>query len=86
MEIKIRKEESNDIEQVTEIVRKAFPSDSERKLVDALPANGKAIISLVAVNGDDVLGHILFSSVSATPPSDANGIGIAPDLRCFWFE
>jgi putative acetyltransferase len=53
-------------------------TDAESKLVDALRANGNAIISLVAVNGDEVLGHILFSPVSTTPPSDAKGIGLAP--------
>ena len=51
--------------------------------MDVLRANGKAIISLVAVNGDDVVGHILFSRVcispgAPAPSSDANGIGLAP--------
>lgn len=78
MEITIRNEETNDIEQVREIVRTAFPTDAESKLVDALRANGKAIISLVAVNGAEVFGHILFSPVSTTPPSEAKGIGLAP--------
>ena len=67
MEIKIRNEEAKDIEQVGQIVRAAFPTDAESKLVDALRANGKAIISLVAVNDDEVLGHILFSPVSPPP-------------------
>jgi putative acetyltransferase len=59
-------------------VRAAFPGDAEGRLVDALRANGKAIISLVAVKGDEVLGHILFSSVTTTPSNDARGIGLAP--------
>ena len=78
MEIKIRNEETGDIEQVRAIVRAAFPTDAESRLVDALRANGKATISLVAVDGDHVLGHILFSPVTTTPPSDAKGIGLAP--------
>ena len=78
MEIKIRNEETKDIEQVREILRTAFPSDAESKLVDALRANGKAIISLVAVKGEDVLSHILFSPVTTTPPSEGKGIGLAP--------
>ena len=78
MNIQIRDEEPKDIEQVREIVRAAFPSDSENKLVDALRANGKATISLVAARGDEVLGHILFSPVSTTPPSEARGVGVAP--------
>jgi len=78
MNIKIRNEEEKDVEQVREIVCSAFPTDAESKLVDALRANGNAIISLVAANGNEVLGHILFSPVSTTPPSDAKGIGLAP--------
>jgi putative acetyltransferase len=78
MEIKIRNEGANDIEQVREVVCAAFPTDVESRLVDALRTNGKATISLVAVNGEEVLGHILFSPVTAAPPTEAKGIGLAP--------
>ena len=78
MEIEIRDEAVEDIEQVREILRAAFPSDAESKLVDALRASGKAVISLVAMDREQVLGHILFSPVSTTPPSGAKGIGLAP--------
>jgi putative acetyltransferase len=78
MDITLRKEVEKDMEQVREIVRAAFPGDAEGRLVDALRANGKAIISLVAVKGNEVLGHILFSPVTTTPSSDARGIGLAP--------
>jgi predicted N-acetyltransferase YhbS len=30
------------------------------------------------VDGETVLGHILFSRVTTTPPSEAKGIGLAP--------
>jgi putative acetyltransferase len=78
MEFTIRPEESTDIEQVREIVRTAFPTEAESKLVDALRANGKAVISLVAVSRDELLGHILFSHVFTTPPGEAKGIRLAP--------
>jgi putative acetyltransferase len=78
MDIEIRNEEEKDIDQVMEILRATFPTDAESKLVDALRANRKAIVSLVAAQQDEVLGHILFSPVSTTPPSDARGIGLAP--------
>jgi len=54
MEIIIRNEKAKDIEQVREVVGAAFPTDVESKLVDALRANNKAMISLVAVNGGEV--------------------------------
>jgi putative acetyltransferase len=79
MDLKLRHEESKDIEQVREILRAAFPTEAESKLVDALRANDKAIISLVAVASDNnVLGHILFSLVTTTPSSEVKGIGLAP--------
>jgi putative acetyltransferase len=78
MEYTIRDEDPDDYDQVRAILRLTFPRDAESKLVDALRTNGKAIISLVAVNGDEVFGHILFSPVTTAPPSDAKGIGLAP--------
>jgi putative acetyltransferase len=78
MEYTIRSEEERDQLQVRDIIQAAFSTEAESKLVDALRANGKAIISLVAVHGDEVLGHILFSPVSTTPSSDAQGLGLAP--------
>lgn len=78
MEIKIRNEEVKDMEQVTAILRGAFPTEAESKLVNALRSNGKVIISVVAVDGEEVLGHILFSPVSTTPSSETHGIGLAP--------
>lgn len=79
MDFKIRDEESKDVEQVRAILRATFRTEAESKLVDALRANGKAIISLVAAtNGDQVLGQILFSPVSTAPLTEAKGIGLAP--------
>lgn len=78
MNINIRNEETKDIEQVRAILRSAFPGDAESKLVDLLRTNGKAIVSMVAVENDEVLGHILFSPVTTAPPTVAKGIGLAP--------
>jgi putative acetyltransferase len=78
MDFEIRNEETKDLDQVRQILNAAFPTDAESKLVDALRTNGKAIISLVAVKGDQVRGHILFSPVTTTPQSQEKGIGLAP--------
>ena len=77
MDFNIRNEEPKDFDQVRAILHATFPTDAESKLVDALRANGKAIISLVAAHNEEVLGHVLFSHVT-TPPSNAKGIGLAP--------
>ena len=78
MEIDILNEEDKHIDAVRDIVRAAFPTEAESKLVDALRANGKAVISLVAVSDEKVLGHILSSPVSTTPSIEERGLGLAP--------
>ena len=78
MEYIIREEQVKDGEQVRLLLQAAFSTDAESRLVDALRANGKAVISLVAVCADDILGHILFSPVTTSPPGEAKGIGLAP--------
>lgn len=76
--MEIRAEEPGDIEQVREVLRAAFRTEAESKLVDALRENGQAVISLVAVRDGEVLGHILFSPVTSAPPGEAKGLGLAP--------
>lgn len=78
MEYIVREEQAKDIEQVRSLLQAAFSTDAESKLVDALRANGKAVISLVAVCAEEVLGHILFSPITTSPPAEARGIGLAP--------
>jgi putative acetyltransferase len=62
----------------------AFPTPVEADLVDRLRANGRAIVSLVAREGDQVLAHLLFSPVTihslGSAKSDvlAHGLGLAP--------
>jgi putative acetyltransferase len=74
----IRHETPNDYEAVREILKSSFETDAESRLVDALRTNGKAIFSLVAEQAQTVVGHIMFSPVSTTPPSEPKGLGLAP--------
>jgi putative acetyltransferase len=78
MEYIIREEQAEDEEQIRFLLRAAFSTDAESRLVDALRTNGKAVISFVAVRGEEVIGHVLFSPVTTSPPVAANGIGLAP--------
>jgi putative acetyltransferase len=52
----------------------AFPTHAEADLVDRLRDDGDSVISLVALEGDKVLGHVLFSRMTA--PQRA--LGLAP--------
>jgi putative acetyltransferase len=72
----IRHEESGDIAAIRAVNRSAFPSDEEGLLVDSLRAANSLSISLVAEEGDQVVGHIAFSPVSVA--GAPGGLGLAP--------
>src|SRR5262245_15875899 len=50
----------------------------EARRVGALRAAGAATVSLVAVDGGEVVGHILFSPVTVEPASACPMLGLAP--------
>jgi putative acetyltransferase len=58
----------------------AFPTPQEANLVDALRANGNALVSLVARTAGDVIGHVLFSPVTIERDGVVvdRGVGLAP--------
>jgi putative acetyltransferase len=75
----IRDERPADVTSIGRVVGEAFGTDLEARLVDLLRERDKHLISLVAVNGDDICGHILFSAVTiADAPSNLQAIGLAP--------
>lgn len=63
MEILVRPEIYNDIEAITALNTLAFGQPAEAKLVNLLRENCAFIpeLSLVAMDGDKVVGHILFT-------------------------
>jgi putative acetyltransferase len=61
----IRVEEADDITAVRDVVLAAFAQTPEADLVDQLRRDSDSVISLVAVDGGKILGHILFSKMSA---------------------
>jgi putative acetyltransferase len=64
MKITIRPERKEDFSVIRQINRKAFHTDAEANLIEALRKSKVPIISLVAEYNDIVIGHILFSEVS----------------------
>lgn|SRR5512134_1461378 len=56
----------------------AFPTAAEADVVERLRASGKAVIELVALDGDSIVGHIVFSPVALRPRAGAVGLGLAP--------
>ena len=76
--VTIRPEQSDDIPAVRRVHQAAFPSAEEADLVDRLRASGKAAVSLVALDGNEIVGHILFSPVTFDPPASVLALGLAP--------
>ena len=76
MTIEVRDERPADREAVFQLNAEAFPTDVEAKLVDRLRADADPVISLVATDDGDVVGHILFSP--AELGDGALVMGLAP--------
>jgi putative acetyltransferase len=78
MDLKIQIESPEHYQAIHDILISCFKSDAEAKLVSALRENNKAVLSLVALEADEVVGHIMFSPVTTSPLTNAMGLGLAP--------
>jgi putative acetyltransferase len=65
MQITIRTEHENDQAQVYQVISRAFGQEEEARLVDLLRESEAFVpeLSLVAVAGEEMLGHILFTRI-----------------------
>lgn len=73
--IEVRDEEPDDVAAIRAVNRQAFGRDLEGDIVDALRANGAALVSLVAVADARVVGHIMFSPLDV---GETTGAGLGP--------
>ena len=78
MSIRVRPETDADRAAVFAINAAAFPTDAEAQLVDSLRMSADPLVSLVAVDNDDVVGHIMFSTVTLAPFDELQLMGLAP--------
>lgn len=74
--VEIRTETPENIAAIYSVHEACFPEHTEARLVDALRSGGHLLVSLVAWDGDDIVGHIAFSPVTAD--NGATGAGLAP--------
>ena len=75
----IRLEQQSDISEIRELNEKAFGQPQEANIVDNLRENCDEILSIVAIENEKVVGHILFSPVTIEGNNDAvMGMGLAP--------
>jgi putative acetyltransferase len=76
--VRIRREAEADYEAVRTVYAAAFSQPVEAAIVDALRGSAEAI-SLVAEEGDRIIGHILFTAVSIESPSGRSaGLALGP--------
>jgi len=73
--IEIREERADDIAAVRDLNRRAFGQDQESNIVDALRANGAALLSLVATLNGRVVGHIMYSPLSIDGKFEGAALG-----------
>lgn len=77
--IVVRTETTDDHKSVWRVNEIAFGQRNEADLVDALRANARPYISLVAVVDEQVVGHIFFSPVSVESEGSVfTAMGLAP--------
>jgi putative acetyltransferase len=77
--IKIRREGAADSAAVHSLVEAAFGQPDEAELVDRLRAACPEALSLVALDDDVIVGHILFTPATVgTAAGIATGMGLAP--------
>ncbi|WP_269931134.1 GNAT family N-acetyltransferase [Aminobacter sp. HY435] len=80
--MKIRPEQPGDVETIRLLTQAAFKnaphsSQTEAAIVDALRDAGALTVSLVAVEGDQIVGHVAFSPVTING-KDADWYGLGP--------
>jgi putative acetyltransferase len=76
---RVRRERPDDVTAIRRAHEEAFGRLAEADLVDALRARGKATLSLVAVRGERVVGHVLFSAVTIEAGDEVTAaLGLGP--------
>ena len=74
----IREEQPGDHDAVFDLNVAAFKSEAEAKLVNRLRDECETFISLVAINEQAIVGHILFSPVTLAGNAEPRIVALAP--------
>lgn len=85
MEIAIRNSQPEDLPQMESLYQKAFPDEDLLPLVKDLLAEGPAVLSLVAVDEQVVIGNVIFTLCQIDENSDKLALlaplGVSPDYQ-----
>ena len=74
----IRPEHPSDVERIRAVNLAAFETRSEADLVDALRRQAAPVVSLVADDGGEIIGHIMFTPATLAMHPDSRIMGLAP--------
>ena len=78
----IRDETARDRDAVRKLHLMAFGEDSPGRLADELHLSGDAVLSLIAEQKGEILGHVLFSRLAAPLRAlTLAPIGVHPDVQ-----
>lgn len=80
MDFVVRDEAPADVASIHALNAGVFETEAEALLVDALRANGRLLLSLIALEEAVVVGHIAFSALTITGDSGSivEGVGLGP--------
>ena len=76
--MRIRPETAADVDSIRQVNRLAFGGDDEPRIVDRVRNSADPIVSLVADDDGDVVGHILWSPVSLGQDNARLLMGLGP--------
>jgi putative acetyltransferase len=74
----IRTEQPMDFPKIRGLNRAAFDTATEADIVEALRSDAENVLSLVAEEGGEIVGHIMFSPVQLTGAADVRAMALAP--------
>lgn len=76
--MRIRREEASDVPKIRTVNVTAFGSTSEADIVDVLRSDAQDVVSLVADDDGEVVGHIMFSPVQVVSAPEVWAMALAP--------
>ena len=76
--MRIRREEVQDIPKIHALNVAAFGSATEASIVERLRSDAHDVVSLVAEDNDEIVGHIMFSPVHVVGAPDLRAMALAP--------
>lgn len=76
--MRIRREEVQDIPGVRAVIVAAFGAATEANIVDVLRVRAHDVVSLVAEEEGEIVGHIMFSPVRVVEALDLRAAALAP--------